>query len=121
MIVSENKIAVVQSARTQKYFLIGGGLDAGETEIEALRREAREEIGFEIEVGEKIGEAIEYFFAENDDQYVAKECHFYRVKLLERSETEAEAELQWLTRGELAEMYHRAHQWIAERELRGVD
>ncbi|WP_100449014.1 (deoxy)nucleoside triphosphate pyrophosphohydrolase [Glycomyces xiaoerkulensis] len=33
----------------------GGKVEAGETEAEALRRECREELGAEIEVGERVG------------------------------------------------------------------
>ena len=118
VIIEENRVGVVRSNRSGKYFLIGGGHDAGESEPEALRREAREEIGYEIEILEKIGAAIEYFYAENDRQYVVKECHFYRARLLGRSGNEAEGELLWLGENELGEMFHRSHEWIAARELK---
>jgi 8-oxo-dGTP diphosphatase len=118
LIVEENRVGVVQSPRTGKYFLIGGGQDAGESEAEALRREAREEIGYEIEIQEKIGAAIEYFYAENDRQYFAKKCNFYRTRLLGKNGNEAEGELLWLGAGELGEMFHRSHEWIAARELK---
>jgi 8-oxo-dGTP diphosphatase len=118
LIIRENSVGVVKSARSGKYFLVGGGHDPGESETAALRREAREEIGFEIEILEKIDAAIEYFYAENDCQYVAKECHFYRVRLLDKTRETTESELLWIDKNRLGEMYHRSHQWIAERELR---
>lgn len=116
VIIEDGRVAVIRSPRTGKYFLIGGGIDAGESESEALRREAREEIGCEIEILGKIGAAIEYFYAEADDQYVAKECHFYAARLLEKI-ADGEGELIWLEPGKLGEMYHRCHEWIVESTI----
>ena len=118
LIIEDARVGVVRSNRSGKYFLIGGGHDHGEAEAEALRREAREEIGYEIDVREKIGAAIEYFYAENDRQYVAKECNFYRAALLGKTGSKAESELLWLSEGELGKMFHQCHQWIAEQELK---
>jgi 8-oxo-dGTP diphosphatase len=117
LLIEDNLAGVVRSARTGKYFLVGGGHDEGETEIEALRREAREEIGFEIEILEKIGAAIEYFYAANDCRHVAKECNFYRVRLLGESAHEAESELLWIDESRLGEMFHQSHRWIVEQLL----
>ncbi|GAB3992229.1 NUDIX domain-containing protein [Glycomyces albus] len=36
----------------------GGKVEPGETESEALRRECREELGVEIEVGERVGDDL---------------------------------------------------------------
>jgi 8-oxo-dGTP diphosphatase len=118
LIVEENLVGVVKSARSGKYFPGGGGHGDGESETAALRREAREEIGFEIDILEKIGTAIEYFYAENDRQYIAKEGNFYRVQLLGRTENEAGGELLWIDANQLGEMFHRSHRWIVEQELR---
>ena len=51
--IQDGKILIVQSVRSSKnniWTLVGGGVDEGETEVEAAIREVREEIhsGFEI-------------------------------------------------------------------------
>ena len=118
VIIENRRVGVIKSARSGKYFLVGGGHDPNESEIEALRREACEEIGREIEILEKIGAALEYFYAEADRQYIAKECNFYRVRLLGENGNAAENELVWIDKNQLGEMYHRSHEWIAEQELK---
>jgi 8-oxo-dGTP diphosphatase len=118
VIVKDNRVGVIKSSVFDKYFLIGGGIKKGETETEALRREAIEEIGFEIEIGGKIGAATDYFYAELDEKYIAKVCNFYRIALVGKIERTIEAKLVWITKDGLGNMYHKSHQWIAERELR---
>ena len=86
-----------------------------------MHREAIEEIGFEVETSEKIGEAIEYFYAEIENRYIAKECHFYRALLINKVREKTEHELIWITENELGEMYHKSHQWIVEQELKQTD
>lgn len=117
VLIENNRAAVIKSELFGKYFLIGGGIKKGESEIEALRREALEEIGFEIEVGEKIGVATEYYYIETHDQYVAKIGNFYRVLLLERVKTDAENELLWIGKDEIGELYHKSQQSIIEEKL----
>ncbi|HVE59045.1 MAG TPA: NUDIX domain-containing protein [Pyrinomonadaceae bacterium] len=111
-------VGVIKSDVFGKYFLVGGGINKGETEIEALRREAREEIGFEIEILTKIGAAADYFYAALDQKYIAKVCHFYRIELAGKIEGTVCERLVWMTGDELENMYHESHRWIAARELR---
>lgn len=117
VIVENGRIGVLKAAGYADYFLIGGGIEAVESDRETLEREAREEIGFQIEVGEKAGEAIEYFYSEREKKYVAKECRFYRVRLLRETEEKGKHELIWINRDELDRMHHESYRWIIEQEL----
>lgn len=117
MIKDDGRIGILKAAGYDDYFLVGGGIDAGESETETLRREAVEEIGFHVEIGEKAGAAIEYFYSEREGKHVAKECHFYRTRLINEAGEKGKHELVWITKDELDRMHHESYRWIVEREL----
>lgn len=104
--------AVVKNPKS--YFLLGGGIEGDETPEEALHREALEEIGMSIEIGEKIGMATQHLYVPEADLYVTKVGHFYKVTLLDEVDpnSEADHELQWLPKEEaIQKMFHQSHQW----------
>lgn len=118
VIIKDGRAGVLKASGYDTYFLVGGGIEENESETEALRREAAEEIGFHIEVGEKIAEAIEYFYSAREEKYVAKECRFYRASLMDKTVGKGKHQLVWITTNELEEMHHRSYQWILEKELK---
>ena len=121
VIITNGRIGVIKASGYDSYFLTGGGIEDGENEKETLRREAAEEIGFLIEIGEKIGEAIEYFFSKAEKKYVAKECHFYRVSLVKEAEEKGKHELVWITKDEIGKMHHECYKWMVEKELQSIN
>ena len=56
--VNEGKIGVVRT--TKGYFLLGGGIDSGESHEECIRRECLEEAGYKVSVGHKVCSAEMY-------------------------------------------------------------
>jgi 8-oxo-dGTP diphosphatase len=117
VIIKNGQAGVVKASGYDTYFLTGGGIDEGEDERRALRREAAEEIGFRIKIGEKIGEAIEYFYSKAEEKYIAKECHFYRMSLAEETEESGKHELVWIKQDEINKMHHKSYEWIIQQEL----
>ncbi len=57
---TENNVALLHVSKHGYYKLPGGGIEEGEDNIEALKRECLEEIGTNIEVTAEIGKIIEY-------------------------------------------------------------
>ena len=66
------------------YFLPGGGIDPGENPEAALKREFVEEIGLDITIGKKIGEAAQYLHIVDPSLYIKKIGYFYMVELGEK-------------------------------------
>jgi 8-oxo-dGTP diphosphatase len=117
VLIENNQIGVLKPKNYNTYFLTGGGIEEGEGEHDTLRREAAEEIGCEIEISEKIGEAREYFFSKSQQRFVVKECHFYRVSLLNETKKESKYELVWIDQNQIKNLHHKCYQWIVEKEL----
>src|SRR5215831_21215280 len=65
----EGRIAAVRSRR--HLFLPGGGIEGGETPEQALVREVAEECAQRLQIVEKLGEALQYFYASSEDTYFA--------------------------------------------------
>lgn len=119
VILENEQIAVVPSD-AGGFMLIGGGLEKDESERDGLSREAIEEIGFALNIYEKLGVATEYLYAEIDKTYFAKECHFYRAELAEKINEQTENELIWLPLERIGEMFHQCHQWMIKQALKPV-
>jgi len=75
----------------------GGKVEAGESDHEALRRELREELGVEVEVGERIGPEL--------DLGGTAVMRVYLAVLLS---------------GEPQQVDHDAHRWLSADELHDV-
>ena len=82
--IANNEILLVQSAYNDLWELPGGKLDAGETALEAMRREFREETGIQIPEQEfvLVGTHQEYFYVDPTDNYCDSTMIFYRFSHL---------------------------------------
>ena len=89
-----------------------------ETHVETLEREAMEELGFEITVGEYIGEADEYYYSSHRKHYYHNPAHFYVATSWNRASDPLEDfnTLKWTTIPEAISLLKRgSHRWAVEQ------
>lgn len=80
------------------WFLIGGGIEENESELECLKREVFEEIGGEIEEETLVCETETFFYSdEYDAMYRSCNHFFFANKLFFSTSSHEDLELHWLT------------------------
>ncbi|HLO31700.1 MAG TPA: NUDIX domain-containing protein [Anaerolineales bacterium] len=113
---NHKQIAVIET-RTG-YFLPGGGIDPGETEMDALKREIKEEIGYQVSALVEIGGAVEYIKAQAEGKYYQIHGKFYKVQVGSKigEGTEEDHRLVWLSQGDASKLLMRQSQvWAVQR------
>ncbi|HWC17658.1 MAG TPA: NUDIX domain-containing protein [Terriglobales bacterium] len=119
VVMSGGKIAIARTPLA--CYLPGGGIDAGETPEDTVRREAAEECGFLLSPQRFLGDAIEICYAEDEHQYFEKHSAFFAASIVgSATKTEADHELLWLSPKEaIAVLSHGSHRWAVQQLLSG--
>ena len=114
---NHKQIAVIETSTG--YFLPGGGIDSGEREMDALKREIFEEIGYQVSVLAEIGEAVEYIKAHPEGKYYQIYSKFYQVQLDSKigEGIEKDHRLVWLSRGDASKLLMRQSQVWAVQQM----
>ena len=109
-------LAVVRT--TKGWFLIGGGIEPGESPAEAVVREGREECGVALEPGALLGQANEIVRSETEDEWFEKRCTFLAatVRATGLECDEDDHTLVWLApAAAVGALVHESHRWAVER------
>lgn len=113
----ENNRAAAVRTKTG-YFLLGGGIENGETDQECIIRECLEEAGCLVEVGQHICQASKYHWSDTLAYFMHNIGHFYLTRLvhLDSIPIEEDHQLVWLNRKECAQKLFLDHQaWVVEQ------
>jgi len=114
---AERRVAVVRTSTG--CYLPGGGSEPDESPEETLRRETLEECGREIQILERIGEAVEYVGAGPDgDHGLIKHGVFFAAAFgaISRAAVEADHMLVWLRPADAeTALSNRSHAWAVRR------
>lgn len=61
IILKDNKVLMVKNNKDNYYYSVGGRIKHGETAIQAIKREVKEELGFDVEI-DRLGFICESYF-----------------------------------------------------------
>jgi 8-oxo-dGTP diphosphatase len=112
----DGRIAVVRSQ--DGIFLPGGGIEIGETPEEAIRREALEECGLIVLVGQWATRAVQFAYSASERAHFEKRSTFMECAIegSDRSRLEANHELLWVDFGTASRILsHPSHGWAIEQ------
>ena len=119
----DGRIAVVWVTRSdgRYYDLPGGGVDAGETDTQAVVREFGEETGLKVETRRALGRA-DQFMRQGSGAPANNRSALFEVEATAEDaalKIEADHELQWLDPLEaIASLRHDSHAWAVALWLR---
>ncbi len=96
ILIRDGKLLLTHQAEPQSEVqLPGGGIDAGESPLQALHREVFEETGWQIAYPRRLGAFRRFTFMPEYDRWAEKLCHIYSARPV-------------LSRGEPPEEHHTA-------------
>ncbi|WP_314067892.1 NUDIX hydrolase [uncultured Vagococcus sp.] len=112
----EEQIVLVQ-APNGAYFLPGGEIESSETQVEAIHREVKEELGFEVEIDSYLGQADDYFYSRHRDTHFHNPAYFFSAKKWQQACVPLEDfnVIEWFAIEEAVEKLKRgSHKWAVK-------
>jgi 8-oxo-dGTP diphosphatase len=112
------QVMTVRNARGH-HFLPGGGIENGESHAECLEREFLEETGYQIIVGDCIGNASRYFHSPEAGAWMS-DGHFYMAELAHKAQEPAEDDhgIEWLDTEQAKQQLIEHHGWAVAEAVR---
>ncbi len=113
----DEKIAI---ATNGNYFFLGGGIEQGETELEALTREIKEESGYTIKSIEYFDTVASYLYSQTRG-YLDVTATFYIAEFDEKvaEPIEKDHQVLWVNPSEYKDkIYHEYQRYILEEYIK---
>jgi 8-oxo-dGTP diphosphatase len=111
--------AVAAVRGREKFFLPGGGTEAGETAESTIHRELQEELARRVCLLANLGQATQYFYARQEDQHYRMEAEFFLAEFASEPEGVGEHQLHWIPLVEVeAAFYHLCQVWAIQQAVR---
>lgn len=117
----KGEIAVVYIEKYNMYNLIGGKIEDGENSKEALIRETKEEIGYNLENVEFIYDLGCYYYFDILDKYELGIMDLYKADIGKRAvePIEIDHELRWVKPEDIVDkMYFEYHRYILSEYIK---
>jgi 8-oxo-dGTP diphosphatase len=116
VVVGENGTVAAVKGKSGLFWLPGGGSWPHENAEETVVREVREELGRNIRLIRKIGEATKYFYAASDDRHYEMVAVFFVAEFRDEPSGQGEYELYWLPLKEAeGAFFHESHAWAVHQ------
>ena len=118
--IKDGKIGVVKTPKG--YFLLGGGIDKGESHEQAIRRECLEEAGYDVKIRKLICSA-ELYTNHPTLGYFHPIQVYYSGDLLEwiQAPIESDHEFMWVDLDEIrGKMFTKMQDWAIEQYLKTI-
>ena len=111
-------VAAVEDDSGRLYFP-GGGVLPGESVVTALEREAQEECGWTVAVGEQLGCAFQLIDTQDEGNFLL-DARYFQLSILSLDYVSAEHKVVWLPARACAKWMHRGcDRWFADHRLGG--
>ena len=86
IIIKDNKVLMVKNNKDDYYYSVGGRIQFEETAIQAIKREVKEELGFEMEV-DRLGFICEAYFygtvGDDVERLIYETAYYFYMKIPE--------------------------------------
>ena len=115
IVIKENRIGVIKTPKG--YFLLGGGIDEGESHEQALKRECLEEAGYTVNIKQKLCSA-ETYTKHPKIGYFHPIQTYYIGELIEKVQVpiESDHEFMWVEYEQLkGKMFAEMQNWAIEQ------
>ena len=118
VIRADGQVATISTGirGAEKLWLPGGGMHGNESPSQTIIREVQEELGRQVTLLHKLGEAIQFFHSSDEDCWYRMKAHFFAAQFKTGVPLTAEHALHWVNPAECkSDFFHECHAWATEQ------